>query len=578
MNCCGRQRVRAAEPEFDDSLGAHPNILPLPIRRERAGERARPKIALVAQTKTLSAVFSHKYMEEGGRRLHTRAESHMKHVSFPSLVCVAAFCFIALASGAAAAESPGFTDVSRDSGVNAVIDAHYAEQPKWWLSGTNLIDHNGDGHLDLFLGAHGQTATVALNDGKGHFQRVDPKSEAKLPPTEIHVAADLDGDGLVDLQMTHQDGGGRWYHNASKPNAVRFEPTEFIADQGRENAMIDVDRDGKLDWIHEDARAGAIVFEIGDGLGAFRRAGGFTTLKESSALPADLNGDRQIDFVIKQCGYHDEHAGHSRVMLNDGHGQFIDRTSECGISPDGVVIQGIGDVNQDGSLDFICIEHGKNIAIYLNEGKAHFKKLEDAITGMETVARPAYANWGLAVVTDFDNDGTADVLMNGRNFLYLLRGTGGGHFACMNKPWRVPDFSWSAVDEGLCFGDVDHDGRLDLVVSSGSEKQKRMSLLHNDLPARHWLNVRPIGAAGNRPAAGAVIQLLEPGTGKLLWHEQVIIGGRQTATTYCAYGTTERHFGLGDRATVDIRVEIYPSDKVVTREGVKADQTVEVIE
>lgn len=222
-----------------------------------------------------------------------------------------------------------------------------------------------------------------------------------------------------------------------------------------------------------------------------------------------------------------------------------------------------------------CLEHGQ-VEVYLNDGRAHFKKLPGAVTGMEGIRKPTYANWGLAVVTDLDNDGIPDVLMNGRNFLYVLRGTGGGHFVCMNKAWGVTDFAWSAVDEGLCFGDIDGDGRLDLVVSSGTEQQKRVSLLHNDLPPRRWINVRPIGAAGDRAAAGAKIRLLEPGSGKLLWYEQVIIAGRQTAHTSYAYGPTERHVGLGDRETVDVSVEFYPSGKVVTRPALKADQVVEV--
>jgi hypothetical protein len=265
-------------------------------------------------------------------------------------------------------------------------------------------------------------------------------------------------------------------------------------------------------------------------------------------------------------------------MMNDGKGGFVDRTAECGIAKDGIVIQGIGDVNQDGSIDLICLEHGKEVAIYLNDGKAHFKKLDSAVAGMERAKKPTYANWGITVVTDIDNDGIADVLMNGRNFLYVLRGTGGGHLEYMNKTWGIPDFSWSAVDEGLCFGDIDHDGRLDLVVSSGADKQKRMALLHNDLPAKHWLNVRPIGAAGNRPAAGAKIRVTEPGSGKLLWSEQVVIAGRQTAQSYYAYGVTERHLGLGDGDAVDVSVEFYPSGKVVKHSAVKVNQAVEIHE
>ena len=489
---------------------------------------------------------------------------------------VAVICS-AFASVEISAAGAGFTDITDASGFGAAIDEHYRREPKWWLSGTNLVDLDGDGRLDIFLGAHGQTAAVAFNDGSGHFHYANP-AMGGLPPTEIHLAADIRGVGAVDLQMTHGDGGGQWYRNTSAAGMPRFEPTNFVASQGRENALIDVDRDGNLDWVHEAGKEGAVVFELGDGKGGFRRGRGFATLKEASAIPVDLRGLGLIDFVVKQCGYHDEHTGHSRIMLNDGHGNFTDHTIQCGLAADGVVVQGIGDLNQDGSPDLICLEHGKDVAIYLNDGHAHFKKLEGAVSGMTGIAKPQYANWGMAVVTDLDNDGIPDVLMNGRNFLYVLRGTGGGRLVCMNKEWGITDFAWSAVDEGLCFGDIDGDGKLDLVVSSGTDQQKRMSLLRNDLPPRHWLNVRPVGAGGNRPAAGAKIRVTVPQTGKLLWYEQIIIAGRQTAQSYYAYATTERHIGLGDRQAVDVRVEFYPSGKTAALANVRADQTIELRE
>ncbi len=48
---------------------------------------------------------------------------------------------------------PAFTDVTRESGVEAIVDDNYAAHPKWWLSGLHLVDLDGDGHLDLFLSA-----------------------------------------------------------------------------------------------------------------------------------------------------------------------------------------------------------------------------------------------------------------------------------------------------------------------------------------------------------------------------------------------------------------------------------------
>ena len=340
--------------------------------------------------------------------------------------------------------------------------------------------------------------------------------------------------------------------------------------------MIDLDRDGFVDWIHEEG-AGLQV-EFGDGHGAFPRRESIAGLRETSAWPVDLNGDGWIDLVLKQSGYHAEKTGMCRVLLNDGKMMFSNATEACGLVEEGLVIQGVGDVNQDGSPDLICLDHGRTVEIYLNDGAGHFARLPEAVSGMQQAQRPTYANWGLAVVTDFDNDGVADILMNGRNFLYVLRGTGGGHFAYVNREWGIEDTASAAVDEGLCFGDIDGEGDLDIVGSKGEEKHKSVALYRNDLPTQHWLNVRVIGAPGNRCAAGAKIRVLEPGTGKLLWFEQVVIAGRQSAHSYYATPETERHFGLGAKRAVEVTVEFYPSRKIVKRSAVPADGMVEMVE
>lgn len=140
----------------------------------------------------------------------------------------------------------------------------------------------------------------------------------------------------------------------------------------------------------------------------------------------------------------------------------------------------------------------------------------------------------------------------------------------MNEKWGIPDGAWSAVDEGLCFGDVDGDGRLDLVVCA----EKSVKLLRNTLPAKHWLRVRLVGASGNRAAAGAKIEVGV--AGKPLWHEQVAIWGRQSFHSYYAASATERHYGLGDADLADVAVT-FASGKRIEKKGVKAD-TVVVVE
>ena len=256
-------------------------------------------------------------------------------------------------------------------------------------------------------------------------------------------------------------------------------------------------------------------------------------------LPLDIDGDGQID-LLTEWGHYASPEGNSRIYHNDGQLHFSDVTAAAGLHEKGLSIKGAGDLNQDGFPDLIVIEN-KRLAIYLNDGKGRFAKKEGAlIGGQRGIAAPS---WGVAVVTDFDNDGVPDIIVNGRHFLKIFRGTGDGRFVYMNDQWGIKDLSAAAVDDGLCFGDINADGQLDIVGYISIGDPKRIAVYRNDLPARHWINVRPVGLPGNRGAAGAKIRLYAPGTKELLWYEQVTIYDSQAAASYysfCADGATLR--------------------------------------
>lgn len=477
-----------------------------------------------------------------------------------------------------ASQNGRFTELTKESGVAEAMARQYERHPNWWLSGINLVDLDGDGHLDLFLAAHGAGRSLALlNDGRGHFT----EAQGNYPASEIHLAYDINEDGKLDLQMTWQDGGAKWWINESSPGHLNFRETNVTAGQGRANAMIDLDRDGKVDWLHE--RPG-VVFELGDGHGKFAPGGNLEvaqTRNEINMHPADLNGDGFIDLAL-HWGRYDYERGRSRIYFNQGNrknpksnaagapaftsANLLNVTETSGLHEDGLAIKGIGDVNQDGNLDLIVLEN-KRPEIHLNDGKGNFHKAAGAITGMDSASSPHYVSWGLAVLTDFDNDGVADIIWNGRNFLWLLRGTGGGRFAYANKSWGIEDKSASSVDDGLCFGDIDGDGDLDIIGYTGSlESHRQLKVYRNDSPKQNWLRVLLVGATGNRGAAGTKIRVTETsGDKKLIWFEQVTILDSQSAHSYYSLAPTERHFGLGARNAVVVAVEFYPSGKLVHR-------------
>src|SRR5262249_41660494 len=152
----------------------------------------------------------------------------------------------------------------------------------------------------------------------------------------------------------------------------------------RRQALIDINGDGKVDWLRGTPQA--IIFEHGDGKGNFndnsgRLVTGNTSRGESLCIPVDLTGTGRIDLLV-EWGHYQFTVGQSRVFRNDGKGNFTDVTKECGLPTENISIKGVGDVNQDGFPDLLVLEN-KKPELYVNDGKGTFTKKPGAFLGME---------------------------------------------------------------------------------------------------------------------------------------------------------------------------------------------------
>lgn len=474
-----------------------------------------------------------------------------------------------------------FTDITNASGIATIINNRYAAFPDWWLSGIHYLDLDSDGDLDIFLSSHGGgPALAAVNNGQAQFS----VASGSYPSTEVHLSHDTDEDGKLDLSMTYLDGGGQWWRNYSNASALDLRATSITTDgnSARTQLLADVNHDGRTDWIR--SAPPGLRIDLGNGSGGFTMNSASVTVagtsfnENANVLPGDFDNDGDTDLLVMVGGGYDDTPGRTHYYRKDGALQWSVQTAGAGIPANGTVAKGIGDYDLDGDLDFIAIENKRlPPVIYRNDGNGVFARAANAVSGV-SAGTLTYSAWGTAVATDFDNDGVPDILMNGKYYLMLLRGTGGGNFAYMNSAWGITNVCACSIDGGLAFGDIDNDGDLDIGAYANVNEPYYMKIYRNVSPSRSWLRVRPVGNPGNRGATGARIRLYATGTTQLVGYESVGVYCFQAAPSYYGKAATERHFGLGSRITVDVEVQFHPSGRVVRQSSVAVNGVVEVRE
>jgi hypothetical protein len=129
----------------------------------------------------------------------------------------------------------------------------------------------------------------------------------------------------------------------------------------------------------------------------------------------------------------------------------------------------------------------------------------------------------------------------------LFRNLGNGRFDNVSAGVG-PAFSQPHVARGAAYADFDHDGDLDVLISTNNGPAV---LLRNDGGNRnHWLSVRLAGVRSNRDGIGAVVRVASA-------------GGRQwnmvrSGSSYCSQSDLALTFGLGADTSASVEVE-WPS-------------------
>jgi cytochrome oxidase Cu insertion factor (SCO1/SenC/PrrC family) len=310
-------------------------------------------------------------------------------------------------------------------------------QDPWWLaarakaqiaSASSLtVPH--DFHFTDRLGTSGITFRHQASTDVGRFYTANHYDHG----TGV-AAADVDGDGLIDLYFANQAGPGALFRNLGHGRFEDITERAGVRIGGRACtgvAFADIDNDGDPDLYVSCVRAGNVLFQ-NDGHGVFSDitassgVGGFGA-HSSGVVFFDYDNDGLLDLFVTNVGKYtrddkradglyasqrDAFAGHlhpdrsetSLLYHNLGHGRFENATMTSGLvhaawSGEATAF----DADADGRPDLYVLSMQGHDEFWRNAGGGHFERRSRQVF-------PA-TPWGAmgAQVLDWNGDGRFDL-------------------------------------------------------------------------------------------------------------------------------------------------------------------------
>jgi hypothetical protein len=328
-------------------------------------------------------------------------------------------------------------------------------------------DFNGDGREDLIASCVGTgVVSVLLNNGNGTFTLVDSPDQILGVDRNHIVVSDFNEDGKQDVAISSQL--GQIYLLEGKGNGSFKSAIPLVNPSlGEIESLIaaDVNHDGKMDLSYGFVAPGSVAVILGKGNGTFQKPVISPVASIASLAVADVNGDGHLDLAVP-----DGELSSVAISLGDGNGGFgIPKTfnlSGTSTGPGGAVT---GDFNGDGKLDLAVIESSfptGQVAVALGTGKGTFGN-----PILSPLLSEGINNEGRIVTGDFNGDGKLDLIVEDDYLLgfQVLLGNGDGRF-------QAPVDTNLNTPLSFAVGDFNSDGKTDVAVATSLNAQSLISI------------------------------------------------------------------------------------------------------
>ncbi|MEH2218468.1 MAG: FG-GAP-like repeat-containing protein [Nostoc sp.] len=379
----------------------------------------------------------------------------------------------------------GFLDLVSANSSNSSVSVLFGEEQGTFSAPTNVAigsnpkslavgDVNGDGKVDLVMtNFSSNDVLVLLGNGQGTFSTPTPANLAFETRPDSIALGDLDADGDLDLivgivNYTMGYGSDNVTVLLNNGNGTFGTKTNYaLQSKAQYIAVGDVNGDGKVDLVTANSSRNNASVLYGDGQGRFSVPSNLDlgSTPDSIAL-GDLDADGDLDFVFvdSSFGYGSDTLS---ILLNNGNGTFSPKTNYA--LNNQVQSIAVADVNKDGKLDLmIASSYSDNVSVLLNNGDGTFAAKTDYAAGN----RPSSI-----VLGDVNGDSTVDLLSSNTysNTVSVRLGNGDGTFSPL-----VNNYTVGSGPESVALGDVNSDGRLDLVVANSGYGSDVLSVLLNN--------------------------------------------------------------------------------------------------